>query len=130
MGESKNKIEAGRADYAYICAEDGVKSNSKEYKSYVKNIPMLIKTNGLAATFAFMFSKGGTYKTIYEQVEKWLKDKECIIKDIFTKQEYSEAKTMIKKLTLMNSSDYKVITNEVMALFTWLRRFAEGLAKE
>ena len=26
-----------------------------------------------------------------------------------------------------NSNEYRAITNEVMALFTWLRRFAEGL---
>lgn len=128
MGESKNKIEAGRADYAYTCAEDGVKH--KYYKSYVKNIPMLIKTNGLAATFAFMFSKKDkAYTEIYNQVEKWLVNDECIVKSVYEKEEH-KGDSLVKKLTLMNSSDYKVITNEVMALFTWLRRFAEGLAKE
>jgi CRISPR-associated protein Cmr5 len=37
-------IEHGRAAFAYDCAKKGVKYNN--YDSYVKKVPMMIKTNG------------------------------------------------------------------------------------
>ncbi len=70
-------LEHGRAQFAYECAKEGSKiEKRKEYKSYVKKIPMLIKTNGLGAALAFMLSKGGTYEFIGEQVLEWLKNDE------------------------------------------------------
>ena len=119
------KIEQGRAEYAYKCAEDGSKKDFKsEYKSYVKKIPMLIKTNGLGATMAFVFSKSkgkedNAYGLIYKQTAEWIKER-TIVKDF-------EQKKLAKELTEINSSEYRAVTNEILALFTWLRRFAEGL---
>ena len=69
-------LEQGRAEFAYKYAEAGKKLGS-EYKAYVKKIPMLIKTNGLGATFAFIKSKGGkTYDLIHKQTFEWLSDNE------------------------------------------------------
>jgi CRISPR-associated protein Cmr5 len=69
MSEDKTNtisgIEQGRASFAYECANGIAKQQkeksklAKEYKSYAKKIPMLIKTNGLGATFAFVLSKKG-----------------------------------------------------------------------
>jgi CRISPR-associated protein Cmr5 len=51
-------LEQGRAKFAYECASKGSQQpTKKEYKSHVKKIPMLIKTNGLGSTFAFVKSK-------------------------------------------------------------------------
>jgi len=118
-----NKLENGRAGYAYECAEVGSKlSKPKEYKSYVKKIPMLIKTNGMGATFAFVFSKqkkGNGYELIYKQVSEWFQKEE---------NPYQfEFKYFTKELCKMDSQQYRAITTETLALFTWLRRFAEGL---
>ncbi len=128
MSEIKT-LEQGRAEFAFKCAEEGQKYSS-EYKSYVKKIPMLIKTNGLGATMAFIFSKAtwkdkngnvklNTYATIYKQTSEWIKDEKKLLK--FTENNFA------KKLTQINSSEYRFITIEVLALFTWMRRFAEGL---
>ncbi len=118
-----NKLENGRAQFAYKCAEEGANlSKKKEYKSYVKKIPMLIKTNGFGATIAFIFSKkqsNATYNLIYSQIEKWFKDE----KNPFS-FEFSE---LTKDICDINSQEYRAITTETLALFTWLRRFAEGL---
>ena len=120
-----NKLENGRAEFAYKCAEEGSKlPKKKEYKSYVKKIPMLIKTNGLGATVAFIFSKrkndkGDTYNLIYKQISDWFKNE----KNPF-KFEFSE---LTKDICDINSQEYRAITTETLALFTWLRRFAEGL---
>ena len=117
-----NKLENGRAAFAYQCAEKGKKlgeKKSKEYKSYVKKIPMLIKTNGLGATVAFMKSKGGTYDTIYNQLAEWFRKEENPIK--------FEVKDLAKDVCEMDSQQYRAITKETLAFFNWLRRFAEGL---
>lgn len=123
--KTMNKLENGRADFAYKCAEEGSeldKKTRKEYKSHVKKIPMLIKTNGLGATFAFIFSKkknGNAYELIYKQVSEWFKKDENPFK--------FEFKDFTKELCEMDSQQYRAITTETLALFTWLRRFAEGL---
>ncbi|GAK61616.1 CRISPR-associated protein, Cmr5 family [Candidatus Vecturithrix granuli] len=96
----------------------------KEYKSYVKKIPMLIKTNGLGATFAFVFSKAdekSPYTLIYQQTKEWLKH------DPKGLMQFSEKTELAQELVQRNSAEYRAITIEVLAFFTWLRRFAEGL---
>ncbi len=95
--------------------------NCDNYKSYVKKIPSLIQTNGLAATFAFMYSKKGTYEVIYKQVEKWLKEERKIKKD---------EEELIRWMINLPSPEYRRVTNEVMGLFVWLRRFAEGMIEK
>ena len=97
----------------------------KEYKSHVKKIPMLIKTNGVGATFAFMLSKGGIYTYIGEQVLEWLKNDE---KGVFNSAHgLDNFEQLVKEVTQCESPEYRALTNEVIAFFIWLRRFAEGL---
>ncbi len=126
------EIEEGRAKFAYKCAEEGSKINQKkEYRSYVKNIPMYIKTNGLAATYAFIASKFGkdknsAYRIIYDQTRKWLeKDEKGLIKEELKKEE-----DLVKVLISLDSRKYRAVTLEVLAFFNWLRRFAQELIEE
>lgn len=128
-----NSLEQGRASKAYEYAKQGENLNIKEYKSYVKSIPMMIKTNGLGATLAFIFSKSkwkdkdgkeklNTYALIYRQTEDWIgKEKGLLV---------FEEKQLVYKITKIKSEEYRYITTEVLALYTWLRRFAEGLSNE
>ncbi|WP_286886066.1 type III-B CRISPR module-associated protein Cmr5 [Aneurinibacillus sp. UBA3580] len=136
-------IEQGRADYAFQCAKegytikkgatlDGVKYSDTMYKSYVKKIPSLIKTNGLGATLAFVFSKAASnkqvqkkgknaYDLLYKQIHAWL---------VETNPElFSKNGNLVEEIVLINSSEYRTVTMEVLALLTWVRRFAEGLDK-
>jgi len=104
---------------------DFYEKKQKEYKSYVKRIPMLIKTNGLGATFAYMLSKGGTYEFIGKQVLEWLKNDEKGI--LANANEINDFKGLTEKIISLNSHAYRALTIEVLAFFNWLRRFAEGL---
>lgn len=133
---SITEIEKKRAQFAYECAKKGSELNKKsEYKSYVKKIPMMIKVNGLAQTFAFVSAKsdednnkpGYAYKTIYDQVTQWLKEKEPskLIADKF--KDNNKDKELIQVLIELDSKIYRQITNEVLALFMWLRRFVDSL---
>jgi len=127
MGEKIKDLEKARAEFAYEKVKEVVNKKgessktSNEYKSYVKKIPTYIQTNGLSATFAFMYSKKGTYEIIYNQINEWLTD-ERKLKD--------SDEELIKWIIKQDSSKYKHITKEVMALFMWLRRFAEGMIEK
>jgi len=128
-GEIKG-IEQGRAEFAYNCALKckGI-DKKKEYKAYVKKVPALIKMNGLGATFAFIKSKssndktkpGYAYTLIYDQTAQWLKEEEKKLLNI------SEGDDLVKNIISLESPEYRAVTNEVMAFFNWLRRFADGL---
>jgi len=112
-------IEQGRAKFAYECAEEGAKLG-KEYKSHVRKIPMMIKTNGLGATFAFVYSKSNkdeAYKKIYEQTGNWLKQKGYITNPV----------NLAEEIVSCESLKYRMLTIEVLAFFNWLHRFADGL---
>lgn len=123
-------IEQGRASFAYTCAEKGkgIKKYS-EYKSYTKKIPMMIKTNGLGAAFAFVKSKGSAdkkksgfaYTLLYEQTTDWLKqDPKKLIA-------LHDDDDLVEKIITLTSQEYRAVTIEVLAFFNWLKRFAEGL---
>ncbi len=120
---TKITLEQGRAEYAYECAQHGMNGNQNkpdEYKSYAKKIPMLIKTNGLGATLVFMKSKGGTYNLLLNQTQVWLAQNPLF---------GIESDDLIQKIISMDSPEYRAVTIEVLALYSWLRRFAEGLTK-
>lgn len=128
----KSILEQGRAAFAYECAEMAattLKHKSGEYKSYVKRLPMLIKTNGLGSALAFIFSKssrGGEPDTkmpwglIYVQLEEWLKRDNKNLIDF-------PPRRLAKALTLVDSPTYRSVTVEIMGFLTWLRRYSEAL---
>jgi CRISPR-associated protein Cmr5 len=129
-GSNRTKLEQGRAAFAYKCAEKGKElAKSKEYKSYVKKMPMLIKTNGLGAAVAFAFAKGSkggqpeknnAWGLLYTQIEDWLREDQ---KQLIEFKPFRLA----YQLTLENSATYRAVTIEVTALLSWIKRFAEAL---
>lgn len=112
---NKTGIEQGRAKQAYDYAVDG--NVLKNYDSYVKKVPMMIKTNGLGAAFAFIKSKQKeeAYEIIYKQTTEWLAKKGLI----------TSGADLIDEIITKDSTEYRMITNEVLALFTWLKRFVK-----
>jgi len=137
MQPKRNILEQRRAEFAYQCAEEGSNLNekvAKAYKSYAKKIPMLVKINGLGATFAFVKAKASNdnsrrdyaYEVIYTQIEKWLKKS---MPHIFQDEQGKPLKNqdLVYVFITKNSFIYRQIAVEVLAFFTWLKRFAEGL---
>lgn len=119
-------LEQGRAKFAYDCALKG-KDIGKEYKSNVKKLPMLIKTNGLGASLAFFFSKGkkdekSPHTLISKQIHEWLKQNNS---DLFLNNG-----DLVNTIIGLDSIKYRLVTNEVMSFLNWLKRFADGLIKE
>lgn len=127
-GTIRTGLEQGRAAFAYTCAEAGEKlEKKKEYKSYVKKMPMLIKTNGLGAAVAFAFAKGSKdgkpkdkdpWGLLYIQLEDWLRQRGHL---------KMEQNPLAKVLTTSDSAAYRAATVEVLALLNWMKRFADAL---
>ncbi|HDD35698.1 MAG TPA: type III-B CRISPR module-associated protein Cmr5 [Candidatus Desulfofervidus auxilii] len=147
MEETKIQgIESGRAKFAWKCAKDGEKISTKKdqidgewyedknYKSYVKRLPELIKTNGLGAALAFIFSKRqkdskkpkNAYDLIYKQIGEWLSKEDN--KHLWSG--CNNSGELIEKIISCNSFSYRALTIEVLAFLNWLKRFAEGLIED
>jgi len=139
MSNNLKQLEGGRAAFAYQCVKDAQQAfgsnerglkGQKAYKSYAKKIPMLIKTNGLGATFSYVLSKQKAesdkkeyaYKLLHDKTAEWLgkEDKSYLLAG-------AEGDDLISRLISLPSHRYRAVTVEVIALFTWLRRFADGL---
>ena len=114
-------IESGRAEFALSAVKAVVKgekdSVKKEYKSYARKFPALVQTNGLAAAIAYSLEKGGTHKLLCDNISEWL------VKNGF----YSMPTLLEEYVCALDSDSYRIVTNEVLSLFSWLRRFASGL---
>jgi len=122
-----NKIEKGRAEFAYKCVKEVKDKNyAKDYRSYVKKIPSMILSNGAGQTLAFIKSKSNNkeaYKDIYKQINEYFTNKDI---PTITKPENKE--DILDWIVSCDSkTDYRYITGELLALFNWLRRFAEGM---
>lgn len=122
--EGKNQLENGRAEKAYSFVKEFVdkKENLSEYKSWAKKVPSMIQMNGFGQTVAFLFSKSSKepYKTFYNQIETWLVKKGFL----------NSGEKLVEKVCEVNSEKYRAMTTETLALFSWLRRFAEGMIKK
>lgn len=144
MSNNLKQLEGGRAAFAYQCVKDAQQAfgndergqkGQKAYKSYAKKIPMLIKTNGLGATFSFILSKQKNepekkeyaYKLLYDKTTEWLnkEDKRYLLAG--TEIETEDDDALVARLIKLPSHRYRAVTVEVIALFSWLRRFADGL---
>jgi CRISPR-associated protein Cmr5 len=117
-------VEQQRAKKAYEFVESAVtkykqkSTKIKEYKSYIRSIPMMIKNHGINNAFAFVLSKSkedNAYTLIDEQMREWFKDK------------ITTEKSFVQYLITLNTLEYRKITIETFAFFAWLKRFAEGL---
>ena len=94
----------------------------------VKKAPMLIKTNGLGATLAFLFSKQKVWGTVLKHIEDWVSSTDNLKTHLLYKDK--EGSNLVQKVLHLDSSEYRIVTIEVLAFLNWLRRFAEGIAKE
>lgn len=139
---TRQGIEQGRASIAYKFAQKGKELGQKEinakgeeedsrdakdYKSYAKKIPMMIKTNGLGATLVFVKSKKkkAAYELLYKQLTEWFEKNQTYLMPEF--RTTNKAEELAQHIVQLDSFSYRAATVETLALFGWIRRFAEGL---
>ena len=125
MSITRQRLAQNRANFAFKCAKSA--ENNKEYKQWAKKVPMMIKTNGLGATLAFLFSKGEVQKQLLKDLESWfIADEKC--KSLITLS--GQPFDLVGKITEADMLAYRALTIEAIAFLTWLRRFADGLTKD
>jgi CRISPR-associated protein Cmr5 len=148
-----NKLEKGRASFAYKCALegrniiqafeiDGEWYKDDKYKSYIRKLPAMILSNGLGQVLAFVLSKRqkdknkkkagskenpkNAYDLIYGQLKAYLLSDSAIRISSENKEELKN-KDLVEWIISLDSTEYRYITQEILAFLNWLRKFAEGL---
>ncbi len=112
-------LENNRAKFAFDMVE-AVTQSKDAYKSWSKKVPVLIKTNGLGQTLAFMKSRDKTETNLMlEKIKEWL----------VLKNEIQAEDDLLQKITEIDSATYRRWSREIISLFNWVRRFAEGYLK-
>ena len=120
-----------RAQFAFdrvTDARDNLEGKSGEFKSHVKKVPLMIRNNGLCATFSFVLSKTktGNEKNSYAYIEEICRD--WLISQKILKPEGTTPLANI--LSNLDRDQYRRVMRELLALFTWLKRFADGLIEK
>ena len=133
---SIRSIEQGRAKFAYDQVKDiadldpdqggldpqeaeRIKDLQKKYKSGAKKLPVLIKTNGLGQTLAFIKRRDAGNEKLYDMIGRWLTCKQLIALDDNT--------DLVEVVIKESSNEYRRLTIETLALLNWVRRFVDGL---
>jgi CRISPR-associated protein Cmr5 len=124
---SLQKLGQGRDAFAYEQAQDGCRRHRKEFPQAVKSVPMMIKTNGLGAALAFMYSKQNTLGTVLKAIDAWLSHQNNV--HTFAILKNAEGNNLLQKLKNLNSSEHRTLTQETMAFLQLLRRYSEGIIK-
>jgi len=96
----------------------------EEFRQWLKKVPAMVKTNGLAETMAFLYSKKGVQRRIYELIGRWV-TKESIYASYFAPE--VPVDQWLGGLLHLSSSVYRMVTVDVLAYVEWARRFAEGM---
>lgn len=118
--------------------------NSNKYKTLVKKMPTLIQKNGFMNTLVFNLSKtkNKEHSEVLKNIIEWTNEnckisniKEFREKNINFENVYeniSEDMFMkyIKWITSLTQSEYRLITKEMINLFSWIKRFADGMIEE
>ena len=119
-------IEQGRAKFAYDCVNEVIQNfdgdMKKKYKSGAKKLPVLIKTNGLGQTLAFINRRDSGNEKLYAMIGNWLNHKQLV--------ELGENGDLVDAVIDKPSNEYRRITTETLALLNWVRRFVDGLMKD
>lgn len=116
-------VASGRAMYAYLSVKSLFEKNpgkKEEYTSYIKKLPAMIKTNGLAQSLAFYCSKKGSHKEIYQVIDKWFRSEAKHLP-------FKVDQDFVQFIISCESDLYRFATMETLDLLNWMRRFANGL---
>jgi CRISPR-associated protein Cmr5 len=122
------KLEQGRAEFAYRCVENAIGRgdvSNKEYLSYSKKLPTMLLTCGLGQSLAFVKAKAKdneAYNLLYSQITEYLKESNTTARIKMPESKPDVAEWVVS----CDTSEYRLITKELLSFLTWLKRFAEG----
>lgn len=105
-----------------------IRQFQSKYRSYIERIPSMILSSGTGMTFAFISSKkkqGNPYDVIYSHMVDY------IAVDLgYPIQTSSGDDVLVGFIISVSSKEYMHITDRILLLFKWLKRFVEGMIRE
>lgn len=135
MENKPKSIEATRAKVAFDFAEKGmeVKNEKFVYDNYaaaVRELPALIRMNGLRAAMAYYFQKEKEgNKLVFKQIRKWFakEDPTACLKSKFPQNEKTDdfAKNFMDIFLKLDNDEYRIAQAETLALANWMIRFVK-----
>lgn len=149
MSNLKN-INLDVADFAMKCVKGAIecdKIDCKQYKTLVKKMPTFIQKNGYINTLVFVLSKCKKEKQFYnkilEDIIKWTEknSKTTSLIDFkgkkidtsnYNNNQYSTDNIVkyLEEVSKLNPLEYRLITKEMMNLFSWIKRFSDGMIED
>lgn len=123
-------LEAQRALFAFKAANnDESKGKEFNYSAAVRELPSIIRMNGLRATMAYYYSKGDQHKYIFEQIRDWFKNEEEPTRFMSAKFKTPTSKKpeefFMEILLKLSDDEYRIVQAETLTLANWLIRFVK-----
>ncbi len=120
-------LEQQRAQRAWECVEKVTKQSQdfkKKYGSLARKVPMLVLTNGLGQTLAFLKAKGKNksddeHTVLFRHLSDWVLGQ-------VASTTTSSNEDLLQWVLHNDSAAYRRATMEALAFLTWLKRFAEA----
>jgi len=96
----------------------------KDYSSLARKVPMLVLTNGLGQTLAFLKAKGKNdpadeHTVLFRQLSRWVLDQ-------IAPNTSASIPDLLHWILENDSAAYRRATTEALAFLNWLKRFAEA----
>ncbi len=122
-------LEQRRAAEAWRAATDAASHEwKKEYENLAKAAPALIMSNGLMQTLAFFQGKGKKHHlALNKQILDWLSQRFEWVGRSQVSGDKSEFAKVMKALHGSEPMNYRLATEEAMALLKWIRQFAAAV---
>lgn len=115
--------EQERAKKAWELVNTVPTGAAEKYKSLVKSAPVMILTNGLGQTLAFILSKvkgQNEYLMLYSHLQQWLGG------NIPWSQNSKNHDNLIERIMYENSQINRMATEEALSFLSWVKRFASA----
>ena len=130
-------LEAKRALFAFTEAQKGNKKQTDDkkfnYSAAVKELPSMIRMNGLRATMAYFYSKEKAHELIFKQIRKWFatEDPMVFLRSKFPEKEpdNAKAKNFMDILLKLSDDEYRIVQAETWTLANWMIRFVKEDSK-
>jgi len=120
-------LEQQRAHQAWQCVQE-VTSKSQDFKkkygSLVRRLPMLVLTNGLGQTLAFLKAKdkndsSDEHTMLFQHLSRW------VLSQVAPASTGTNC-DLLNWVLANDSAAYRRATMEALAFLNWLKRFAEA----
>lgn len=130
----KNEVHNKMADAAYKLVAQLSGEGEKEFRSLARSFPSMLQVNGLGNAIAFLNSKRqgkNACGKLYEGIQTWTENNlKAGIGAAPGAQEKPPQTDLMERITQLDSTTYRIYTDEVMNLCLWIKRFAEGMIVE